>query len=100
MLIGPERLAPGPFHFCRLTLAGRSPNQGHLASDRWVLRAISSVGRALRLHRRCRRFEPVIAHHALAVLKVSHMLANSPYMRRHIECHAIHVPRENSVAIG
>jgi hypothetical protein len=26
-------------------------------------RAISSVGRALRLHRRCRRFEPVIAHH-------------------------------------
>ena len=27
------------------------------------LGAISSVGRALRLHRRCRRFEPVIAHH-------------------------------------
>lgn len=26
----------------------------------WV---ISSVGRALRLHRRCRRFEPVITHH-------------------------------------
>jgi hypothetical protein len=28
-----------------------------------IFRAISSVGRALRLHRRCRRFEPVIAHH-------------------------------------
>ena len=28
-------------------------------------RAISSVGRASRLHRECRRFEPVIAHHAL-----------------------------------
>jgi hypothetical protein len=28
--------------------------------------AISSVGRALRLHRRCRRFEPVIAHHFLS----------------------------------
>lgn len=27
-------------------------------------RAISSVGRALRLHRRCRQFEPVIAHHS------------------------------------
>ncbi len=26
-------------------------------------RAISSVGRASRLHRECRRFEPVIAHH-------------------------------------
>jgi hypothetical protein len=33
MLIGPERLAPGPFHFCRLTMAGWGPNQGHLASD-------------------------------------------------------------------
>ncbi len=28
--------------------------------------AISSVGRALRLHRRCRQFEPVIAHHIFA----------------------------------
>ncbi len=28
-------------------------------------RAISSVGRASRLHRECRRFEPVIAHHWL-----------------------------------
>ena len=27
--------------------------------------AISSVGRAPRLHRGCRRFEPVIAHHSL-----------------------------------
>ena len=28
-----------------------------------ILGAISSVGRAPRLHRGCRRFEPVIAHH-------------------------------------
>src|SRR3546814_4680155 len=28
-----------------------------------LVRAISSVGRAPRLHRGCRRFEPVIAHH-------------------------------------
>ena len=27
-------------------------------------RVISSVGRALRLHRRCREFEPLITHHA------------------------------------
>ena len=26
-------------------------------------RAISSAGRASRLHRECRQFEPVIAHH-------------------------------------
>ena len=29
-------------------------------------RVISSVGRASRLHRECRRFEPVIAHHPLS----------------------------------
>ena len=34
------------------------------------VRAISSVGRALRLHRRCRRFEPVIAHHKTKITKV------------------------------
>ena len=28
-----------------------------------IMRAISSVGRASRLHREGRRFEPVIAHH-------------------------------------
>ena len=32
-------------------------------SDMMAIWAISSVGRALRLHRGCRRFEPVIAHH-------------------------------------
>src|SRR3546814_3485014 len=31
-----------------------------------LVRAISSVGRAPRLHRGCRRFEPVIAHHVTA----------------------------------
>ena len=47
---------------CLLTGEGRGPNQsavlGHCAG-----RAISSVGRASRLHRECRRFESVIAHH-------------------------------------
>lgn len=28
--IGPERIAPGPFDFCRLTLAGRGNNKATL----------------------------------------------------------------------
>jgi hypothetical protein len=33
-------------------------------------RAISSVGRALRLHRRCREFESLIAHHAKPLISL------------------------------
>ena len=40
-------------------IEGSSPSRGTK-----FLRAISSVGRAPRLHRGGRRFEPVIAHHA------------------------------------
>ena len=39
-------------------IEGSSPSRGTK-----ILRAISSVGRAPRLHRGGRRFEPVIAHH-------------------------------------
>ena len=43
-------------------------------------RAISSVGRALRLHRRCRRFEPVIAHQPFQGL--GRLLRSKPQGRR------------------
>ena len=43
-------------------------------------RAVSSVGRALRLHRRCRRFEPVTAHQPRAF--DSSVDAIVPFMRR------------------
>ncbi len=47
-------------------------HQGHLAFPVETAypkrcRAISSVGRAPRLHRGCRQFEPVIAHHARSI---------------------------------
>ena len=42
---------------------------GNSREEKWtvilVIRAISSAGRAPRLHRDCRQFDPVIAHHSL-----------------------------------
>ena len=35
-----------------------------------MMRAISSAGRAFRLHRRGRRFDPVIAHQSYAFLNL------------------------------
>src|SRR5690606_7394674 len=59
-----------------LTRAGIAPNQArHLLPETFRsrpakpmrARAISSVGRAPRLHRGCRQFESVIAHHFLPI---------------------------------
>jgi hypothetical protein len=38
--------------------------------DPTTRRAISSVGRALRLHRRCREFESLIAHHSIPLISL------------------------------
>jgi hypothetical protein len=49
--------------------------------------AISSVGRASRLHRECRRFEPVIAHHFPTFIQV-HLPGEGrgPDATRSVEC--------------
>jgi hypothetical protein len=52
---------PADFYDRQTLLA--CPGRPALASDVHPRGAISSVGRASRLHRECRRFEPVIAHH-------------------------------------
>ena len=44
---------------------------GHAPNRR---RAISSVGRAPRLHRGCREFESLIAHHLASLTKLSHKI--------------------------
>lgn len=44
---------------------------------KWV---ISSVGRASRLHRECRRFEPVITHHSSFILIQSITLAQREWL--------------------
>ncbi len=45
--------------------------------------AISSVGRALRLHRRCRQFEPVIAHQpSLKLLLAGQQVVSAKAARR------------------
>ena len=69
---GPRQPSPTLLHtnsICHARLDRHTPAPiWHRAPPRGMPRltgAISSVGRALRLHRRCRRFEPVIAHQTL-----------------------------------
>ena len=56
-----------------------------------AIRAISSVGRAPRLHRGGRRFEPVIAHHIRDVAQPGSASALGAEGRRFESCHPDHV---------